>query len=50
MMKQIFDDKHKLPDLGVCPICGSDLKRMWGNGFDYDHAFVPAVDAITILS
>lgn len=41
MKTQYFNDMDELPDLGVCPSCGSDLKRMWGNGFDYDHAICP---------
>lgn len=42
MKTQYFNDMDELPDLGVCPICGTKLARMWGNGWDYDRAICPA--------
>lgn len=31
-----------VPPLGKCPKCGSNLWRMWGEGWDYDHGICPA--------
>lgn len=31
------DDMKK----GVCPICGTELMRMFGEGWDWDHAICP---------
>ncbi len=28
--------------LGVCPICGAKLFRMWGDMWDWDRAVCPA--------
>lgn len=41
MKTEYYNDMNELPDLGVCPICGTELALMWGNGFDYDHAICP---------
>jgi hypothetical protein len=34
-----FED---VPKLGKCPKCGTTLARMWGEGWDWDHAICPA--------
>lgn len=30
--------KDEVPPLGNCPICGAVLLRLWGEGWDWDHA------------
>lgn len=30
--------------LGACPKCGSQLFRMWGDGWDWDRAICPDRD------
>ena len=27
-----------VPKLGKCPICGNQLMRLWGEGWDWDRA------------
>lgn len=41
-MKTTYYDKvTELPKLGSCPWCGEELHRLWGSGWDYDHAACP---------
>lgn len=34
--------EEEVPLLGNCPKCGTPLWRMWGEGWDYDHAMCPS--------
>lgn len=29
---------NEVPPLGNCPVCQSPLLRLWGEGWDWDHA------------
>jgi hypothetical protein len=40
MLRSGLTEKN-VPELGICPKCGSRLWRMWGEGWDYDHAICP---------
>lgn len=33
--------ENDVTTLGTCPKCGSQLLRMWGEGWDWDHAICP---------
>lgn len=41
MKTTYYERIEDLPKLGKCPECGTRLTRLWGNGFDYDHAQCP---------
>ena len=36
-----FVNDEEIPPLGNCPKCGSPLMRLWGEGWDWDHATCP---------
>lgn len=37
-----FKSAEEVPPLGVCPKCGSQLMRLWGESWDWDHAICSA--------
>lgn len=41
MKTTYYERIEDLPKLGKCPVCGAQLERVWGNGFDYDLAQCP---------
>lgn len=36
----------EVPKLGRCPLCGSELHRLWGEGWDWDRAICSNRDCV----